>query len=178
MKPLSLALMLAGATVLLSACGDSGEQQVRQWMNETRQQVRVVVPKLAEPKKFVPFAYGEKASTDPFNPIKLQVALARQQNAASGKFKPNLDRRREALEAYPLDSLKMVGTLNQKGMYHALIEVDRLVYQVKLGNYIGQNFGMVTRISEDEVQVKEVVQDAGGEWVERAAKLELQGSKK
>ena len=79
MKRLPLALMLAASAVVLAGCGDSDEQQVRQWMNETRQQLRVSVPKLAEPKKFVPFAYDEKASTDPFNPVKLQVALARQQ---------------------------------------------------------------------------------------------------
>jgi type IV pilus assembly protein PilP len=175
---LATSLLLAGAVSVLAGCGDSGEQEVRQWMNETRQQARVSVPKLAEPKKFVPFAYDEKAATDPFNPVKLQVALARQQNASSGKSRPNLERRREALEAYPLDGLKMVGTLQQKGMYHALIEVDRLVYQVKLGNYIGQNFGMVTKITDNEVQIKEVVQDAGGDWVERPAKLELQESKK
>ena len=133
-------LILAASASFLAGCGDSGEQEVRQWMTETRQQVRVSVPKLTEPKKFVPFTYDEKASTDPFNPLKLQVALARQQNATSGKFKPNLDRRREALEAFPLDSLKMVGTLQSKGMYHALVEVDKLVYQVKVGNYIGPNF--------------------------------------
>lgn len=170
-------ILLLGAG-LLSGCGDSGENEVREWMAQTRSQMRVSVPKITEPKKFTPFIYDEKASTDPFNPVKLQVALARQQAASSGKHRPNLDRRREALEAYPLDSLKMVGTLQSKDTRHALIEVDRLVYQVRTGNYIGQNFGVVTRISENAVEIKEVIQDAGGEWVERAAKLELQESKK
>ncbi len=164
--------------VLLVGCGDSGEQEVRQWMNETRSQARISVPKIAEPKKFTPFLYSQKGEVDPFDPVKLQVALARQQKASSSKLKPNLERRREALEAYPLDGLKMVGTVQARSMRTALVEVDKLVYQIKVGQYMGQNFGMVTRITDNEVEISEVVQDAGGEWVERKAKLELQEIKK
>ncbi|MDO8299890.1 pilus assembly protein PilP [Lacisediminimonas sp.] len=163
---------------LLAGCGDSGEQEVRQWMNETRSQARISVPKITEPKKFTPFLYSQKGEIDPFDPIKLQVALARQQKTSSSKLRPNLERRREALEAYPLDGLKMVGTLQSREMRLALIEVDKLVYQVKIGNYMGQNFGMVTRITDNDVEIKEVIQDAGGEWIERKAKLELQETKK
>ena len=162
---------------LIVGCADSGEDALRQWMNETRSQARVTVPKLAEPKKFTPFNYGQKAELDPFNPVKLQVALARQQATSSSKLRPNLERRREALEAYPLDGLKMVGTLQSRNMRYALIEVDRIVYQIKAGNYMGQNFGMVTRITDSDIEINEVVQDAGGEWVERKAKLELQETK-
>lgn len=170
--------VLALATLSLAGCGDSGEQEVRQWMNETRAQTRVSIPKIAEPKKFTPFIYAEKAEIDPFNPVKLQVALARQQASSSSKFKPNLDRRRDALESYPLDGLKMVGTLKTKDNRYALVEVDSRVFQVKVGNYMGQNFGIITRITDNQVDLKEVVQDAGGEWVERNAKLELQEGKK
>lgn len=171
-------LALLFPAVLLAGCGDSGEQEVRQWMNETRSQARISVPKIAEPKKFTPFLYSQKGEVDPFDPAKLQVALARQQKTSSSKLRPNLERRREALEAYPLDALKMVGTLQSRTMRLALVEVDKLVYQVKIGQYMGQNFGMVTRITDSEVDIKEVVQDAGGEWIERSAKLELQEIKK
>jgi type IV pilus assembly protein PilP len=163
---------------LLAACGDGGLQAERKWMDEVRQQTKVSVPKLAEPKKFTPFTYGAKDSVDPFNPAKLTVALAKQQSSSASAFKPDLSRRREALEAYPLDSLHMVGTLQKQGLSYALIQADRSLYQTKVGNYIGQNFGMVTGISETEVTIKEVVQDASGEWVERKSKLELQETKK
>jgi type IV pilus assembly protein PilP len=72
----------------------------------------------------------------------------------------------------------MVGTLEKAGLSYALVQVDRSVYQAKVGNYIGQNFGMVTNITETEIEIKEIVQDASGEWVERQAKLELQEKEK
>lgn len=162
----------------LAACGDGGLKDERKWMDEVRQQTRVSVPKLAEPKKFTPFTYSAKDTVDPFNPVKLTVALAKQQSNSASAFKPDTTRRREALEVYPLDALHMVGTLQRQGLNYALIQADRSLYQTKVGNYIGQNFGMITSISETVVDIKEVVQDASGEWVERKTKLELQETKK
>ncbi len=72
----------------------------------------------------------------------------------------------------------MVGTLQRPNMRYALLRADNVIYQIKVGNYIGQNFGIVTRIDENEVAIKEVVQDAAGEWVERATTLQLQESKR
>lgn len=162
--------------MLLAACGDGGIDEVRQWMDETRSQSRVVVPKLAEPRKFTPFSYGGKNEMDPYSPAKFVNPSA---PAGSGSsFKPNLDRRREALESYPLDNLKMVGTLQKQGASFVLIQADRTVFQARVGNYIGQNMGRITRITDSEVELNEIVQDTAGEWVERTAKLELQESKK
>lgn len=161
----------------LSGCGDSGVQEVKEWMADAKSRARVGIPKLTEPKKFVPFVYAGATSIDPYNPSKLLVALAKLQGNSSG-LRPNLDRRRETLENYPLDSIKMVGTLQKVGLSYALLQVDKTVFQAKVGNYVGQNFGMVTAISESEVTLKEIVQDASGEWVERDAKLALQESTK
>jgi type IV pilus assembly protein PilP len=72
----------------------------------------------------------------------------------------------------------MVGTLEKPGLSYALLQVDKAVFQAKVGNYVGQNFGMITRITDTEVEVREIVRDAAGEWTERKAKLELQESKK
>jgi len=169
-----LCSMLPG---LLAACGDGGIQEVRQWMDETRRQARVVVPKLAEPKKFTPFTYAGKSVTDPYSPAKFVNAMATP--AASGnRFQPNMDRRREPLESFPLDNLKMVGTLKKQGASFALVQAEHTVFQAKVGTYIGQNFGQITKITDGEVELKEIVQDAAGEWVERTAKLELQEIKK
>jgi type IV pilus assembly protein PilP len=94
-------------------------------------------------------------------------------------IEPELNRRKQPLEAYPLDTMSLVGSLNRDGQLVALVKVDNLLYQVKQGNYLGQNYGRVTRISETEVILREIVQDSGGEWTERPAALQLQeGSSK
>jgi type IV pilus assembly protein PilP len=170
------ALLCVMLPAMLAACGDGGIPEVRQWMDATRSQTRVLIPKLTEPKKFTPFTYAGKDATDPTSPAKMADALA--QPAAANRFKPDTDRRREALESFPLDSLKMVGTLRKEGASYALVQSDRTIYRAKVGSYIGQNYGQITKIADSEVELKETVQDASGEWVERNAKLELQESKK
>lgn len=163
---------------LLSGCGDGGLQEVKDWMKEVRAQTPVSPQKISEPKKFVPFAYTGKEEMDPYNAAKLSVALARMQANSNSGIKPDMDRRKEPLESYPLDSVKMVGTLEKPGLSYALLQVDKVVFQAKVGNYVGQNFGMITKITDTEVEIKEIVRDAAGEWTERKAKLELQENKK
>ena len=85
-----------------------------------------------------------------------------------------LNRRQEPLEAYPLDSMSMVGSVNKQGQPFALLRVDNLLYQVKVGDYLGQNYGRITRIGETEIALREIVQDAAGEWIERPGTLQLQ----
>jgi type IV pilus assembly protein PilP len=87
-------------------------------------------------------------------------------------------RRKEPLEAYPLDTMSMVGSLDKKGVPAALLKVDKLLYQVRVGNYLGQNYGKITKITENAVHLREIVQDATGDWVERTTSLELQEGKK
>lgn len=170
----------AGAVAfLMSGCGDASLDEVKQWMADVRRQTPVTVQRLPEPKKFSPFAYEGKGLPDPFSPAKLAIALAKAlDSGGTGKLKPDLERRKEPLENYPLDSIRMVGTLQKPGLSYALLQVDKAVFQVKVGNHIGQNFGMVTAITDTEVSLKEIVRDASGEWVERDAKLELQENKK
>lgn len=167
----SLLLLL---TVFLSSC--SNEDEIREWMAQAKKQTNVVVPKIAEPKTFSPVVYQRKDSLDPFNPIKLSAAIAKLR-AQSGKgIKPDLERRREPLEQYPLDTVKMVGVLQKPGLTYAILQVDKAIFQAKVGNYLGQNFGMITGVTEAGVDLKEIIQDASGEWVERKARLELQES--
>ena len=168
--------ILAGlAAAALAGCGDGGVEEVRQWMADVKSKTKIEIPKVAEPKRFIPFMYAGKATIDPYSPTKLAVALAKlAAGSGSGGFKPDLDRRREPLESYPLDALKMVGTLEKPGLTYVLLQADKTVFQAKVGNYIGQNLGMIVKISDTEVELKEIVQDAAGDWVERKAKLELQ----
>ncbi|MGH8808250.1 MAG: pilus assembly protein PilP, partial [Noviherbaspirillum sp.] len=149
-------------------------QEVKQWMDEVKSQTPVSVQKLPEPKTFAPFTYSGKNEPDPYSPAKLSAALAKLQANSSSAIKPDLSRRKDPLENHPLDSIKMVGTLEKPGLSYALLQVDKAVFQVKVGNYIGQNFGMITRITDTQVELKEIVRDAAGDWTERKAKLELQ----
>lgn len=180
MKPLAIlrnAAMLCALPVL-AGCGDNGIADVKTWMEQVRRETRSIVPKLPPPKQFTPFVYNAKDMMDPFNPGKLMTALANAQKRSGNALVPDPDRPREPLEAYPLDTLKMVGTLQKAGLSYALLQADKTIFRVKVGNYVGQNLGVVTSISEAAVELREVVQDAAGDWVERKAKLELQETKK
>jgi type IV pilus assembly protein PilP len=169
-------LWLGVAAAGLSGCMGSEQDDLQRWMAEQRAQVRPSVPPITEPKKFTPQAYTEASAFEPFNMQKLTQALRRDSNqpSTSGLIAPELARRKEALEAFPLDSMAMVGSMNRNGQPVALVTVDKLLYQVRVGNYLGLNYGRITRISETELALREIVQDAAGEWIERVATLQLQ----
>lgn len=154
----------------------SEQEELQRWMADQRAQVKPTVPPITEPKKFTPQAYTEGSTIEPFDMQKLTQALRRDssQPSTSALIAPELTRRKEALEAFPLDSMAMVGSLNRNGQPVALISVDKLLYQVRVGNYLGLNYGRITRISETELGLREIVQDAAGEWIERVATLQLQ----
>ncbi|HZV66010.1 MAG TPA: pilus assembly protein PilP [Telluria sp.] len=171
----ALAPLLAAA--LLAGCSASDVKEVKDWMAQVRKESRVNVAPLPEPKTFVPFAYSARDAIDPYSPNKLLAELAKAAANSDNRFKPDTERRKELLESYPLDTVAMVGVLQKAGINYALLQIDRAVYQVRVGQHLGQNFGLVTGVTENAVNIKEVVQDAGGEWVERMSKLELQESK-
>nr|WP_315234831.1 pilus assembly protein PilP [uncultured Albidiferax sp.] len=163
--------------VVLSGCSVSGEDELRQWMSEQRSQIHPKVAPLLEPKKFLPQAYTQDGAVDPFSLQKLTQALKRdstQSVANTALIAPELARRKEALEAYPVDSMVMVGSLRKAGQPVALLRIDNLLYQVRVGNYLGLNYGRVTKIDESELTLREIVQDSTGDWVERSASLVLQ----
>jgi len=170
-----VSISVLACALLLAGCGDGDVQEVRQWMKEVDATTRVAVKPLAEPKTFVPFVYASQEQPDPFNPNKLLTELAKAR--AGDGAQPDMGRRKEFLEGFPLDTMKMVGTLQKGGAMYGLLQIDRTVYQVRAGQHLGQNFGLITAVTDDAVNVKELVQDAAGEWVERMSKLELQDSK-
>lgn len=177
-RRLASACAFAAVAAVLAGC-DSGSQDIQAWMDETRRNTPVVSTKLDEPKKFVPFRYEASGEIDPFSLGKLKVGLvAAGPDRASNALRPDGSRRREPLEAFPLDNLAMVGSLRRGGVNVALLRTDTALHQVHVGNYIGQNFGRVLQISESEVAIREVVQDAAGDWVQRDTALRLQESTK
>jgi type IV pilus assembly protein PilP len=173
----SLLLVAAG----LAGCGDSDTQEIQQWMNQVKRDAKVTVQPVPPPTQFSPFVYEGQGVVEPFHPDKLEILFAKAKAStsfSSGIKAPDMDRRKELLESYPLDTIKMVGALNKRGMTFAVLQIDGAVHHAKVGNYIGMNFGMITHIDENAINIKEVVQDASGEWVERDAKLELQEAQK
>ena len=184
MKRFQSSLMCGGlvaTTFLLSACMGDDQQDIRQWMQEQRNATKPSAPPIPEPKKFTPVPYQGDLSIEPFSNQKLAQALRREATQATANaalVAPELNRRKEVLEGFPLDTIAMVGTLQPKGVPVALVRVDKLIYQVRQGNYMGQNYGKVVKVSETELVLREIVQDAAGEWIERPVSLQLQeGSK-
>jgi type IV pilus assembly protein PilP len=161
------------AAALLAGCS-ADHDELREWMERERREVKPKVPPLQAPKKFDPEPYASAQAVDPFSTQKLSVALKQEARQPNSLLSAELNRRKEPLEAYPLDSMTMVGSVSKQGEPYALLRVDSLLYQVKVGDYLGQNYGRVTRISETEISLREIVQDAAGEWIERPGALQLQ----
>lgn len=180
MKRMQLFLALL-VSILVVGCGSTGDDELRQWMSELRATTKPRVTPLSEPKQFLPQTYSMESGVEPFNSVKLTQALRRETNQSASNaalIAPEMARRKEPLEAYPLDVMAMVGSLDKKGVPTALLRVDKLLYQVRVGNYVGQNYGKIVKITENSIQLREIVQDATGDWIERAAALDLQeGSK-
>ncbi len=167
MKRLALTVIACA----LAACGSGEHADLKQWMKESTKDLKGTIPPLPEIKPFPLIAYEAGEVVDPFNPRKIEPT---KKAGGGGGAQPDLNRRREPLESYPLESLNMVGTLAKRSAVHAIVAADATYHQVKVGNYMGQNFGVVTNISDTEVTLKELVQDAAGDWTERTSTLQLQ----
>ena len=175
------AMLLISGALLLAGCSASTEDELRQWMVDQKNQTRPRIAPISEPKQFKPESYAQVTVVDPFSNQKLTLALKKdstKSTANSALIDPELARRKEALEAVPLDAMAMVGTMVRAGQSVALVKVDRMLYQVRPGHHLGQNYGRVVRITETELSLREVVQDATGDWVERTASLQLQEKSK
>ena len=159
------------ASLLLVGCGGEEFQDLRDFVKNAGVDMRGKIEPPPDVKPYEPFSYENDANLpDPFKPRK---ADARNANR-TGQNQPNLNRPKEELEDFPLESLKMVGYLFQRNVGHAVIRsAEGKVYLVKAGNYIGMNFGQVTSVTETEVKIKEMVQDSNGDWTERESSLLL-----
>lgn len=170
-------LLLGGCLALLAGCAISSDDELRDWMAEQKSQTFPKVAPISEPKQFKPETYAQMGDVDPFSSKKLTLALRKDGSQASSNsalVAPELARRKEPLEEFPLDTMALVGSMVKNGQPVGLVTVGKLLYQVRTGEYLGQNYGRVTKISETEIVLREIVQDAAGEWIERAASLQLQ----
>ncbi|CAN5497173.1 pilus assembly protein PilP [soil metagenome] len=168
-----LSVSLTVAMVVLAGCGGD-QDELQTWMEQQRREVRPSVQPLEAPKKFDPQPYAAAADVEPFSTQKLTVALKQEARQPNSMLAAELNRRKQPLEAFPLDSMNMVGSVTKQGVPYALLKVDNLLYQVRPGEYLGQNYGKITKITETDVALREIVQDAAGEWIERSSTLQLQ----
>ena len=153
----------------LAGCGEAEQEDIQVWMDQQAKGMRGAVKPLPEIKPLSVVQYEGELAVDPFRKGRMDV-----ERRSSSALQPDLDRRKEPLEAYALESLRMVGVLSQGSNTHALVLAGNNLHQVRIGNYMGQNFGVVTAISEADLTLKELVEDVHGDWVERISTLTLQ----
>ena len=164
MKRLAILFLMLG----LTACGGGSMDDLQTFVAETGKDMQGKIEPLPQVKVYEPFTYNAFDLPDPFKPRKLSTG-------GGGGMQPDLNRPKEPLEAYSLETLKMVGMLSRQGVVHAVIKTpDNAIYHVKKGNYVGQNFGLITQIGDGEVSLRETVQDSAGDWSERTSALLLQ----
>ena len=165
-------VMLLG--LLLLGCGGDEHQDLKEELRVLAKDLRGRVDPLPVVKPYEPVPYKAGEMPDPFGPAKIE--LVTKSAGVGGGLKPDLNRPREPLEAFPLESLKMVGVLQQSKQSFALVKADTTLYRVKPGNYMGQNFGLITQVTDSEIRLRELIQDAAGDWTERSSTVQLQES--
>jgi type IV pilus assembly protein PilP len=174
---ISYGLFVICCALTLSGCIGEEHGDLREWVDLKKATTKPKIQPINEPSVFSPQAYVESTGMDPFNMMKLKDVLRRESADISSNTSLLLmeqKRTKEDLESHPIDAMAMVGSLMQNGKKTALIRVNQLIYQVNAGNYIGQNYGKILQIDEQSIKLREVVQDAAGDWVERITALDLQ----
>jgi type IV pilus assembly protein PilP len=163
----------------LAACGGEEHGDLKQELAQLTKDFRGRVDALPQVKPYEPVPYTAEGQVDPFRPERIDVAQNRlSPSASSARVEKERDRPKEPLEAFPLESIQMMGTITLEKETFALVKAGPNLYRVRKGNYMGQNFGVVTGIDEAQISLKELVQDGGGEWVERTSSLQLVETKR
>jgi type IV pilus assembly protein PilP len=165
-------VLVALATFLLAGCAQQDMRDLKDFIAEVKAREPGPLPPLPEMRQVEPFLYSAAGRRDPFQPQEevVQAPVAK----PSGGPTPDFNRRKEELESYSLDTLRMVGTLEQEGDVWGLVQTrDGTIHRVRTGNYMGLNHGQIVRISEDKIELSELLQDGAGGYVENSAALGL-----
>lgn len=166
------AVVLATVT-LLAGCSSNEHKDLEAYVAQVKARKAGRIKPLPEFKSYETFVYKPADRRDPFEPFKEEATVTQAHDNGAGP-RPDLHRHKEALESFPLDGLKFVGTMERKGHEWAIVSApDKLVYRVKVGNHIGQNYGEIKKITEDKISIREIVPNGLGGWVERDAALAL-----
>jgi type IV pilus assembly protein PilP len=165
-------LLIPTALLLATLVGcSSGQEELTQWMAQEQKQAQ---PNVTAPKKFNPQGYLSASDMDPFSIQKLTGAVKQENRQISALLAGETSRRKEYLESFPLDTMTMVGSVIKQGRPQGLIKVDKQLYQVKVGDRLGQNYGLIKKISETGISIREIITDGSGEPAEQMSTLVLQ----
>ncbi|MDE2225063.1 MAG: pilus assembly protein PilP [Xanthomonadaceae bacterium] len=169
MRPTRIAIALATLAMMSGLVACSGQGDLHEWVAQVKARKGAPLPALPVVKTFETFIYQDQDKRDPFEPAPPQANSA---DAAGPR--PDQNRPREPLEAFPLDSLKMVGTIGAKGSVEALVKDPQgVIHQVHVGDYMGQNYGHVSQVTTGEIDLVELVPNGSGGWMERDATVAL-----
>lgn len=169
MRPTRIAIALATLAMMSGLAACSGQGDLNEWVAQVKARKGAPLPALPVVKTFETYLYQDQDRRDPFEPAPPQANSA---NMAGPR--PDQNRPREPLEAFPLDSLKMVGTIGAKGSVEALVKDPQgVIHQVHVGDYMGQNYGHVAQVTPGEIDLVELVPNGSGGWMERDATVAL-----
>jgi type IV pilus assembly protein PilP len=158
----------------LSACSGNNTQDLQSYVDEVKSRKAARIEPLPEFTPYETHLYQAAGERDPFTPPVNSAPKSQVAQASGDGISPDFNRAREPLETEPLDSLRMVGTLERKGSSWALVRMsDSTIHRVKPGNYVGQNHGKIVQVTESEIELTEIVPDGLGGWMERQAALAL-----
>jgi type IV pilus assembly protein PilP len=174
----SLGAFALVAAAGIAGCGGEEHRELQAELNALTKDVRGRVDPLPQVRPYEPVPYTAESQIDPFRPERVDVAKSGVASGTGSKLAPDQNRPKEPLEAFPLESIQMLGTITQTKDTFALVKACPNLYRVKKGNYMGQNFGVITEIDEAQISLKELVQDAAGDWVERSSALQLVEAKR
>jgi len=160
--------------LLASGCGGDDFSDINKYIQEVKARPRGAIEPLPETKVVETFVFKPDGLRDPFRQIEKSIDENNVDLSGVSGIKPDTERRKEELEAYPLDSLRMMGTLrDQKGLWGLVKAKDGTIHSVQVGNHMGQNYGKIVRILEDKIELMEIVPDKPGSWREQQATLAL-----
>lgn len=168
MKRLGGVIMIS----LLGGCTEAPDHDLRNWMSEVRQRSHPVPGELPRRPQIQEFQYQIAGRLDPFDMGKITALNIADPNATG--MQPDTHRTREPLESFPLDNLRLVGSLRRRGQVIALVEADKVIHQVQIGSHLGPDMGKVIAIHEAAIELEEMVQDAGNRWSSRRVRLVMQ----
>lgn len=169
--PMTRHRRIAGLLFAIAALGgcSRGDADLREWVAQQKLKKGPPLDPIPVPKTFETFVYNEGGRRDPFG-----ASAAEQEEVASDGPRPDESRAREPLEAYPLDGLKMMGTLGGGATLVGLVkDPDGVIHRIRPGNFMGQNYGRITVLAEDHIDLVELVSNGNGGWMERPASVAL-----
>jgi len=167
----ALAVMMFGCGVLMAGCANE-QEDIQKWMAGQAVGMRGAVKPIPEVKIFPVVDYLAADGLEPFNAARIDPTKPEKRLVNDPRLDP--DRQREPLEAYPLETLRMVGVLGKGKSIHALIQADKALYQVRIGNFVGRNFGKVISINQDSLELQELIEDLNEGWIEKVTTVQLQ----